>query len=96
VQDGDDGSRASRRAIVDDQPIFDRINKLSHLEEELWQRASSGHGLEAGDQERLDKIAVELDQCYDLLHQREARRAAGLDPGGARPRAEEVVERYQQ
>jgi len=39
---------------------------------------------------------VELDRCYDLLHQREARRAAGLDPGDAEARTADVVEHYQQ
>jgi len=41
-------------------------------------------------------IKVELDRCYDLLHQRRARAAAGLDPADAQARPEEVVERYQQ
>jgi hypothetical protein len=81
---------------MDDQPLFDRINQLSHVEEELWERASSGGGLEAGDKERLDRIAVELDQCYDLLHQRQARRAAGMNPDDAEARSPDVVERYQQ
>jgi len=81
---------------MDDQPLFDRINQLSHVEEELWQRASAGGGLEADDQERLERIAVELDQCYDLLHQRQARRSAGLNPDEATARSEEVVEHYQQ
>jgi hypothetical protein len=81
---------------MDDQPILHRINELSHLEEELWQRASSGGGLEVTDQQRLDQIGVELDQCYDLLHQRQARRAVGLDPDDAEARSAEVVEHYQQ
>jgi hypothetical protein len=81
---------------MDDQPLFDRINELSHTEEELWERASSGGGLEAGDRERLDRIAVELDQCYDLLHQRQARRAAGMNPDDAEARSPDVVEHYQQ
>ncbi len=46
--------------------------------------------------ERLAEIKVELDRCYDLLHQRQARRAAGLDPDEAALRPVEVVERYQQ
>jgi len=79
-----------------DQPIFERINELAHEEEQLWQRASAGGGLGTADQERLDAIEVQLDQCYDLLHQREARRSAGLDPDEAEIRAPDVVERYQQ
>ena len=79
-----------------DQPIFAKINDLSNEEARLWERASAGGGLSTVDQERLDTIKVELDQCYDLLHQREARRAAGLDPDEADVRPAEVVERYQQ
>ena len=67
-----------------DQPIFDKINDLSNEEARLWERASAGGGLSTADQERLDTIKVELDQCYDLLHQREARRDAGLNPDEAR------------
>ena len=79
-----------------DQPIFAKINDLSNEEARLWERASAGGGLSTVDQERLDTIKVELDQCYDLLHQREARRDAGLDPDAAEVRPAEVVERYQQ
>ena len=73
-----------------DRPILDHINQLANEEQRLWERASAGGGLSTTDQERLDTIKVELDQCYDLLHQREARRDAGLDPerrSSARPRS---------
>jgi len=79
-----------------DGEIFGRINALSDEEEQLWQHAGDGHGLTAEEHERLEVIKVELDRCYDLLHQREARRAAGLDPGEAEARPGDIVERYQQ
>ena len=79
-----------------DRPILDHINALANEEAELWERASAGGGLGTADQERLDTIKVELDRCYDLLHQRQARRDAGLDPEEAQLRPAEVVERYQQ
>jgi hypothetical protein len=79
-----------------DQQIFQRINDLAHEEEALWSRAGDGSGLDPGDQQRLESIGVELDQCYDLLHQRQARRAAGLDPDEAEARPAEIVERYVQ
>src|SRR4029079_5162367 len=63
-------------AMADDD-VFGRINALSDEEEHLWQHAGDGHGLTAEEHERLDSIKVELDRCYDLLNQREARRAAG-------------------
>ena len=79
-----------------DEPIVDRINRLAHEEEQLWQRAGEGGGIGTADKERLDEIGVELDQCYDLLRQRQARREFGQDPDEAELRPPEIVERYQQ
>ena len=79
-----------------DGDIFGRINALSDEEQQLWEHAGDGHGLTAEEHDRLEAIRVELDRSYDLLHQREARRAAGLDPREAEPRPPEVVESYQQ
>jgi len=79
-----------------DDDIFERINALSDEEEHLWQSAGDGHGLGADEHARLEAIKVELDRSYDLLHQRAARRAAGLDPQEAEPRPAEIVENYQQ
>ena len=81
---------------MNDSPMFERINELAAEEEELWERAGYGDGLDASQRGRLDTIKIELDQCYDLLHQRQARRSAGLDPDGASVRPPEIVERYQQ
>ena len=79
-----------------DPDIFTYINELSAEEERLYATAGDGSGLSTEASERLEAIKVELDRCYDLLHQREARRAAGLDPTEAELRPVEVVERYQQ
>jgi hypothetical protein len=77
-----------------DAPILHRINELAHEEEQLWSRASGGGGLDIDEQQRLEAIAVELDQCYDLLRQRQARREFGEDPEGAELRPADVVEKY--
>jgi hypothetical protein len=79
-----------------DLDLFHRINALSSEEEELYASASDGSGLTQDEQERLDAIKVELDRVYDLLHQRQARAAAGLDPNDAEPRSAETVEGYEQ
>ena len=78
-----------------DQDVIDRIEQLAHEEHELFERESRG---EASNDERtrLGEIAVQLDQCYDLLRQRRARRNAGQDPDDAAVRSEGVVEGYQQ
>jgi hypothetical protein len=79
-----------------DGPIIDRINQLAHEEEQLWQRASDGGGLTTDDQQRLKVVSIELDQCYDLLRQRQARREFGQDPDQAEARPAEIVENYRQ
>ena len=79
-----------------DLDLFHKINTLSAEEEQLYASASDGAGLTQDERDRLDAIKVELDRAYDLLHQRQARAAAGLDPNEATERSEEVVERYQQ
>jgi hypothetical protein len=79
-----------------DTDIFERINLLSSEEEQLYGQASDGSGLSADDRNRLEAIRVELDRCYDLLHQRQGRRDAGEDPAAATARSAEVVEHYEQ
>ena len=81
---------------MSDPDIFGYINELSAEEERLYAEASDGSGLSTSASARLETIKIELDRCYDLLHQREARRTAGLPPDEAELRPAEVVERYQQ
>jgi Protein of unknown function (DUF2630) len=75
-----------------DENVLGKIQTLVHEEQRLY-----GQGdLTDSDQVRLEKIQVELDQCWDLLRQRRARREFGQDPDGAKVRPAEVVERYEQ
>jgi hypothetical protein len=46
------------------------------------------------DQARLKAVKIELDQCWDLLRQQEARREFDQDPNDAKVRRPSVVERY--
>ena len=78
---------------MDDQPVIDRINQLASEEHELFQKESRGEASDE-DRERLKDLGVSLDQCWDLLHQRRARRAAGMDPDEASVRDERTVEGY--
>jgi hypothetical protein len=78
---------------VDDQQVIDRINEIAHLEHELWEKESRGEITHA-ERERLQQLGVTLDQCWDLLHQRRARRAAGQDPDEAQVRDARTVEGY--
>ena len=75
-----------------DQSVLKKIETLVHEEQHLY-----GQGeLSDHDQVRLETIQVELDQCWDLLRQRRARREFGQDPDGAKVRPASVVERYEQ
>ena len=78
---------------MDDQQIVERINELAHQEHELWEIESRGEASET-ERERLKELQVTLDQCWDLLHQRRARRNAGLDPDEAQVREAREVEGY--
>jgi hypothetical protein len=78
---------------MEDERIIEQINELAREEHELFGRESQGEATEA-DRERLKRLEVTLDQCWDLLHQRRARRSAGLDPAEARVRDEKTVEGY--
>jgi Protein of unknown function (DUF2630) len=78
---------------MDDEQVIERINEIAHEEHELWEREGRGE-ITAEEQERLQDLGVTLDQCWDLLHQRRARRAAGQDPDQATVRDPRTVEGY--
>ncbi len=78
---------------MDDAGVLGRINELAREEHDLFERESHGKVTDA-DRARLRRLQVMLDQCWDLLRQRRARRAVGLDPGDAQLRDEEIVEGY--
>ena len=80
---------------MDDNDIVQEINRLATHEHELEQRAAHTP-LSDDERAQLSEVEVQLDQCWDLLRQRRARRGAGQDPDEAHLRAAEVVERYQQ
>jgi len=78
---------------MEDEQVIDRINQIAHEEHQLWEKESSGD-ISATERERLQELGVTLDQCWDLLHQRRARRAAGQDPDDATVRDPRTVEGY--
>jgi hypothetical protein len=81
--------------MADDKTIRQHITDLVAEERELRQ-ALSRHEIEADDEHaRLQAIERELDQCWDLLRQRDARREFGENPDQAQVRETDVVERYQ-
>ncbi|MGI9051648.1 MAG: DUF2630 family protein [Ilumatobacteraceae bacterium] len=79
-----------------DGELIARIDELVDEEHRLEGTATPGNPLTESDAERLGQLEVALDQCWDLLRQRRARRDAGLDPDDAHVRPADVVENYQQ
>ena len=77
----------------DDKDVLNDINELAREEHDLFEKESRGEATES-DKERLKDVGVKLDQCWDLLHQRRARRSAGMDPDEADVRDERTVEGY--
>jgi Protein of unknown function (DUF2630) len=80
---------------MDDEELVARITQLV-AEEHHLEQTHVGKGLSPTDSERLRDLEVQLDQCWDLLRQRRARRDAGQDPDQAEVRDAAIVERYQQ
>ena len=81
---------------MDDDDLITRIDALVDEEHHLHSRHSGGEALSDEERDRLEALEMRLDQCWDLLRQRRARRSAGQDPVVAEARPPEVVEHYQQ
>ncbi len=73
-----------------DDEILGRIQTLVDREHELRD------GGAPVDEDEVRHLEETLDQCWDLLRQRRARRAVGDDPDAAAPRPTNVVEGYGQ
>ncbi len=80
---------------MDDKEIMQHIERLVNEEHELLNLAEAG-SLDDDQHARMQELQVNLDQCWDLLRQRRARRHAGLSPDEAKVRDPEIVEHYQQ
>jgi Protein of unknown function (DUF2630) len=80
---------------MDDKEILAQINKLAEEEQRL-EEGHVGDGLSEDEHARLHAIEVTLDQLWDVLRQRRAKRNAGGDPDVASERSEGVVEGYLQ
>lgn len=80
---------------MDDLDIVYRIGELAAKEHTL-ERSHAGQALSGAEVERLRAVELTLDQSWDLLRQRRARRYAGEDAKDAAVRPDGVVESYQQ
>jgi len=76
---------------MSDQSILTRISELIEEEHQL----RSAQAAPADSEQRLRHLEEELDQCWDLLRQRRAKREFGEDPDSAEVRDVGTVERYE-
>ncbi len=81
---------------MNDTEILKHITELVNEEHELENMAAQEGGLSEEERARVRALEVSLDQCWDLLRQRRARRAAGLNPDEAKARDPGIVEHYLQ
>jgi hypothetical protein len=81
---------------MDDTEILAHIKGLVAEEHDLRERLNRGEVEVAEERVRLTTLEESLDQCWDLLRQRRARRAAGEDPEQAEVRPTGEVEDYLQ
>lgn len=81
---------------MEDVDIISRVHALMDEEHELRNRMEAGSITGDEEQERLRSVEESLDQCWDLLRQRRARREAGQNPDDAKPRPVGEVEGYLQ
>lgn len=79
-----------------DKEVLQHITQLVSEEHELMERSEQDGGLDEAEHARMKELEVSLDQCWDLLRQRRARRSAGLNPDEAAVRDPAIVEHYQQ
>jgi Protein of unknown function (DUF2630) len=81
---------------MDDKEILGHINDLIHTEHELRERHAAGELTGREEREQLRSAEEALDQCWDLLRQRRARREFGENPDEAAARPAGEVESYMQ
>jgi len=81
---------------MDDKEILAHIDDLIKTEHELRAKLASGEISTEAEHQQLAAAEAALDQCWDLLRQRRARREFGEDPGAAQVRPVSEVEGYRQ
>jgi hypothetical protein len=82
--------------VNDDSSIQVRIATLIDREHHLRSRRQEGTLSEEEEHHELLATEQELDQCWDLLRQRRAKREYGQDADEAHSRSAAVVEHYLQ
>jgi hypothetical protein len=77
--------------MTTDQSVLRHIKELAEEEHALYEKGN----LSEAERERLKTLNVALDQYWDLLRQRRAKREAGENPDEAEIRRPGIVENYE-
>lgn len=80
--------------VSTDEDVPSRITALVEEEHDLRDRRARDQIGGSAELERLNRLEVELDRCWDLLRQRRALKDSGQDPSRASVRPGEQVEGY--
>lgn len=80
--------------MANDVDIQQHIKSLIDEEHHLRDALQQGRISASDEQDRLGRLEVELDQCWDLLRQRRAKREFGENPDEAAVRDAGTVEGY--
>jgi uncharacterized protein DUF2630 len=78
---------------MSDEDVLSSINALVDEEHALL-RTAEQNGIDEEQRQRLHALQIQLDQCWDLLRQRRAKREFGMNPDDATPRDASTVEGY--
>jgi len=81
---------------MDDKEILAHIDDLIKTEHELRAKLAAGQITTDAEHQQLAAAETALDQCWDLLRQRRARREFGESPDDAQVRPVSEVEGYRQ
>ncbi len=81
--------------MTSDNGIHETITSLVEEEKTLRSRLAAGEISRDEEHERLKALEVQLDQCWDLLRQRDALRDFGGNADDASVRSADVVEHYE-
>ena len=81
---------------MDEKDILQQIQTLVDREHQLRSEAQEGEIDQSDERSQLRHLEEALDQCWDLLRQRRARREYGQNPDDSAARPVEEVEKYLQ
>jgi hypothetical protein len=81
---------------VEEQDILQQIQTLVSREHQLREQLQAGEVAPDAERSQLQQLEEALDQCWDLLRQRRAKREYGQNPDESAARPVDQVEHYLQ